>query len=166
MTRILHGEEHIDVEGHFPEVGETVPPFTLTGRDMVDVALADYAGQRKVLSIVPSIDTGTCATSARKFNERASGLDNTVVMVVSADLPFAAGRFCAAEGLDQVMTLSNFRHHPFARDFGVDVVTGRIRGLCARAVVVLDENDRVLHSELVDQIKNEPDYEAALAALK
>lgn len=166
MTEVFHGEQKIEVGGHFPVPGESAQAFTLTGQDMEDRTLADYAGKRKVLSIVPSIDTGTCATSARKFNERASGLDNTVVLVVSADLPFAAARFCGAEGLDEVIMLSTFRHHHrFVEDYGVNVKSGKIRGLCARAVVVLDENDRVLHSERVAQIKDEPDYEAALAAL-
>lgn len=166
MTDVFHGEERIEVGGRFPAPGESAPDFTLTGQDMQDKTLADYAGKRKVLSIVPSIDTGTCATSARRFNERASGLDNTLVLVISADLPFAAARFCGAEGLDEVIMLSTFRHHRrFAEDYGVDVRSGRIHGLCARAVVVLDEENRVLHSERVAQIKDEPDYEAALAVL-
>lgn len=166
MTTVGYGDDHVEVGGQFPVPGDTAPSLFLTGRDMNDVSLEDFAGKRKVLSIVPSIDTGTCATSTRKFNERASGLDNTVVLVISAELPFAAGRFCGAEGLDNVLMLSTFRHHSdFVESFGVDIQSGRPRGLCARAVIVLDENNRVLHSELVDQIKNEPDYEAALSVL-
>ncbi|MFC0339104.1 thiol peroxidase (atypical 2-Cys peroxiredoxin) [Kushneria avicenniae] len=166
MTTVGYGDDHVEVGGRFPVPGDIAPSFSLTGRDMNEVSLEDFAGKRKVLSIVPSIDTGTCATSTRKFNEQASGLDNTVVLVISADLPFAAGRFCGAEGLDSVLMLSTFRHHgDFVKSFGVDIRSGRPRGLCARAVIVLDENNRVLHSELVDQIKNEPDYEAALSVL-
>ncbi len=166
MTTVGYGDDRVDVGGHFPVPGDTASAFVLTGREMNDVSLEDFAGQRKVLSIVPSIDTGTCATSTRKFNEQASQLDNTVVLVISADLPFAAGRFCGAEGLDNVLMLSTFRDHAgFAQAYGVDIQSGRPRGLCARAVIVLDENDQVLHSELVDQIKNEPDYDAALSAL-
>ncbi|WP_438768025.1 thiol peroxidase [Kushneria sp. TE3] len=166
MTTVGYGDDRVDVGGHFPAPGDEAASFVLTGREMNEVSLEDFAGRRKVLSIVPSIDTGTCATSTRKFNEQASGLDNTVVLVISADLPFAAGRFCGAEGLDNVMMLSTFRHHAeFVQAYGVDIRSGRPRGLCARAVIVLDEHNRVLHSELVDQIKNEPDYEAALSAL-
>ncbi|SPJ33518.1 thiol peroxidase [Kushneria phyllosphaerae] len=166
MTTVGYGDDHVEVGGHFPAPGDTAPSFSLTGREMNEVSLEDFAGQRKVLSIVPSIDTGTCATSTRKFNEQASRLENTVVLVVSADLPFAAGRFCGAEGLDNVLMLSTFRHHAeFVQAWGVDIQSGRPRGLCARAVIVLDEHNQVLHSELVDQIKNEPDYEAALSVL-
>ncbi|AXY43064.1 MULTISPECIES: thiol peroxidase [Halomonas] len=165
MRQVTRGGVPIDVAGEFPEVGQAAPPLTLTNTELADVTLADYAGKRKVLNIIPSIDTPTCATSTRRFNELASGLANTVVMVVSADLPFAATRFCGAEGLDNVETLSTFRHHEFHRDWGVDLCSGDRAGLCARAVVVLDENDRVIHAELVPEIKQEPDYEAALEAL-
>ena len=142
------------------------PDFRLAAKDLSDVSLGSYAGKRKVLNIVPSIDTPTCATSTRKFNEKASAMDNTVVLVISADLPFAMSRFCAAEGLDRVVTLSTFRDHGFHKSYGVDVVDSPLRGLTARAVVVLDENNRVIHSELVGEIANEPNYDAALAALK
>lgn len=166
MTQVRMGDATVDVGGEFPSVGDTAKPFTLTGQDLNDVQLADFAGKRKVLSIVPSVDTGVCATSTRKFNERAASLDNAVVLVISADLPFAAARFCGAEGLDNVKTLSTFRHHQeFVSAYGVDIQSGPVRGLCARAVIVLDENDKVLHAELCEQIKEEPDYEAALNAL-
>ena len=130
------------------------------------MALADFKGKKKLLNIVPSLDTPTCATSTRKFNAEASSLDNTVVLVVSADLPFAAKRFCETEGLDNVKTLSSFRSPDFARNYGVALSTGPLSGLTARAVVVLDEANKVLHSELVGEIADEPDYAAALAALK
>jgi len=156
----------IDVAGTFPEVGQAVPNFKLVDKDLKDVTLAAFAGKRKVLNIVPSLDTSVCATSARKFNEKASGLANTVVLVISADLPFASSRFCTAEGLQNVVTLSTFRDTGFRRAYGVDVTSGPLAGLCARAVVVLDTTDRVLHSELVPEIGQEPNYDAALAALR
>lgn len=166
MSQVTLGGEPIEVAGQFPEVGSSAPALTLTNAGLADVTLADYAGKRKVLNIIPSVDTPTCATSTRRFNEAASQLDNTVVLVVSADLPFAAQRFCGAEGLDDVETLSAFRHPEFRRDWGVEISSGPLVGLCARGVVVLDENDRVLHSQRVSEIKDEPDYDAALAVLK
>ncbi|QTF93789.1 thiol peroxidase [Halomonas sp. BM-2019] len=165
MRQVTRGGEPVDVAGDFPEVGQAAPPLTLTNTEMVDVTLADYAGKRKVLNIIPSIDTPTCALSTRTFNQLASRMADTVVLVVSADLPFAATRFCGAEGLDSVETLSTFRHREFHRDWGVDLCSGSRAGLCARAVVVLDENDCVIHAELVPEIKQEPEYEAALRAL-
>lgn len=155
----------IEVSGSFPKPGETAPAFTLTNSGLEEVTLDNWTGQRKILNIIPSIDTGVCAASTRKFNEKASGLDNTVVLVVSADLPFAAARFCGAEGLQDVVTLSSFRNYSFQQDYGVAIQSGPLAGLCARAVVVLDENNKVIHSQLVDEIKNEPDYDAALKAL-
>ncbi len=165
MRQVTRAGEPVDVAGDFPAVGQAAPPLSLTNIDMADVTLADFAGKRKVLNIIPSVDTPTCAMSTRHFNELASQLDNTVVLVVSADLPFAARRFCGAEGLDNVETLSTFRYPAFHRDWGVDLCSGVMAGLCARAVVVLDENDRVIHAELVPEIKQEPDYEAATKAL-
>ncbi len=155
----------IEVSGNFPKPGETAPAFTLTNNGLEEVTLDNWAGQRKILNIIPSIDTGVCAASTRKFNEKAGSLDNTVVLVVSADLPFAAARFCGAEGLKDVVTLSSFRNYSFQQDYGVAIQNGPLAGLCARAVVVLDENNKVIHSQLVDEIKNEPDYDAALKAL-
>ena len=163
-TVTLAGNE-IDVAGNLPAKGETAPQFTLTNVDLQDVGLDTYGGMRKVLNIVPSLDTPTCALSTRKFNGEASGLADTVVLVVSADLPFAAKRFCETEGLENVLALSDFRSDGFARDYGVAITSGPLAGLTARAVVVLDEDNKVLHSELVPEIKQEPDYEAALAAL-
>jgi thiol peroxidase len=130
------------------------------------VTLAKFAGKRKVLNIVPSLDTPTCATSTRKFNEAAAKLDNTVVVVVSGDLPFAAKRFCTTEGIENVVTASTFRGREFAKAYGVDVTSGPLKGLTARAVVVVDADNKVLHAELVPEIKNEPNYDAAIAALK
>ena len=156
----------VEVAGNLPSKGDTAPAFSLAAADLSDVGLDAFSGKRKVLNIVPSLDTPTCATSTRKFNAEASSLDNTVVLVVSADLPFAAKRFCETEGLDNVKTLSSFRSLDFARNYGVALSTGPLSGLTARAVVVLDEANKVLHSELVGEIADEPDYAAALAALK
>jgi thiol peroxidase len=155
----------IKVEGDLPTAGSTAPDFKLTGGDLAEVSLQNYAGKRKVLNIFPSIDTPTCATSTRKFNESAGKLTNTVVLCVSADLPFAAKRFCAAEGLANVAHLSTFRHPEFLRTWGVDMVDGPLAKLTARAVVVLDENNKVLHSEMVPEIAQEPDYDTAIKAL-
>lgn len=156
----------VTLNGQFPAVGTKAPPFTLVGKDLKDVSLKDFAGKRKVLSIVPSLDTPTCAKSTRVFNEKASSLPNTVVLVISADLPFAQARFCGAEGLSNVITLSTLRGSEFKKNYGVEIASGPLAGLCARAVLVLDENDVVKHAELVSEIKNEPNYEAALAALR
>lgn len=165
MAQVTFKGTPVPVGGSFPETGKPAPAFTLTAQDLGEKTLADYQGKRKVLNIVPSVDTGVCATSTRKFNERAGGLDNTVVLVISADLPFAAARFCGAEGLENVVTLSTFRHPEFARDYGVALEDGPLAGLCTRAVVVIDEHDKVIHTELVDEIGDEPDYEGALNAL-
>lgn len=165
MSKVNLDGNPLDVSGQFPQPGDTAPDFTLTTSDLKDVGLDQFAGKRKILNIIPSIDTGVCAASTRKFNEKAGNLDNTEVLVISADLPFAAARFCGAEGLKGVQTLSSFRNYSFQQDYGVALQTGPLAGLCARAVVVLDENNKVLHSQLVDEIKNEPDYDAALAVL-
>ncbi|CAI07769.1 thiol peroxidase [Aromatoleum aromaticum] len=166
MSKVTLGGNPIEVAGNFPQKGNTAPLLSLVGADLAEVTLAKYAGKRKVLNIVPSLDTPTCATSTRKFNAEAGKLDNTVVLVISGDLPFAAKRFCVAEGLDNVVTLSTLRGREFLNDYGVEIASGPLKGLAARAVVVLDENDRVLHSQLVGEIKDEPDYAGALAALK
>ncbi|MGZ5259070.1 MAG: thiol peroxidase, partial [Burkholderiales bacterium] len=146
--------------------GDSAPDFSLTGNDLKEVSLKDYAGKRKVLNIVPSLDTPVCQTSTRTFNQKASGLNNTVVLVISADLPFAAKRFCTTEGLSNVVSLSTFRSRDFHSKYGVDIGDGPLKGLTARGVVVLDENNKVLHSELVSEIKEEPKYDAALAVLQ
>lgn len=156
----------LTVGGRFPQKGEVAPDFTLTGNDMKDVSLKDFAGKKKVISIVPSLDTPVCAKSAKEFNQRAASLPNTVVLVVSADLPFAQKRFCGAEGIQNVVTLSTVRGRDFHQKYGVDIQDGPLKGLTARGVVVLDENNKVLYSELVPEITQEPNYDAALAALK
>ena len=166
MATVTFKGSPVQLAGSFPGKGQTAPAFTLVGTDLKDVSLADYAGRRKVLNIVPSLDTSVCATSTRKFNEEAGGLSNTAVLVISADLPFASKRFCAAEGLRNVVALSTMRGREFMEAYGVEMTSGSLAGLCARGVVVLDENDRVLHSELVPEIAQEPNYEAALAALR
>lgn len=165
MTTVTLGGNPIDVAGSFPKKGDGAAEFKLVGADLAEYGLASFAGQRKVLNIVPSLDTGVCAASTRKFNEKASSLANTVVLVISADLPFAAKRFCEVEGLANVKTLSTFRDAAFKGAYGVDITSGPLAGLTARAVVVLDADNKVLHAELVPEIKQEPDYEAALAVL-
>jgi thiol peroxidase len=166
MANITLGGNPVNVAGDFPQKGQTAPEFKLVGKDLKDVSLQDFAGKRKILNIVPSLDTAVCATSTRKFNEKASGLANTVVMTISADLPFAMGRFCTAEGIQNVIPLSLMRGREFLKNYGVEITSGALAGVTARGVVVLDENNKVLHSELVAEIKTEPNYDAALAALQ
>jgi thiol peroxidase len=156
----------IHTNGELPAKGARAPDFRLVPGDLKDVSLEAFRGKRKVLNIVPSLDTPTCAMSTRKFNESAGALANTVVLVVSADLPFAAKRFCTTEGLANVVPLSMMRSKDFARDYGVLIEDGPLAGLTARAVVVLDEQDRVIHTQLVPEIGQEPDYEAALKAVR
>lgn len=164
-SQITLGGNAVEVAGDFVTVGDAVADFALVGNDLADVKLSDFKGKRKILNIFPSIDTGICATSVRVFNEKASSLDNTVVLCISADLPFAQARFCGAEGLDNVKTLSSFRNADVAKNLGVAMVSGALAGLTARAVIVLDADNKVLHSELVPEIKQEPNYEAALSVL-
>lgn len=166
MSNVTLGGNPIDVAGRFPQAGDQAPAFRLTNAELTDVGLDAFAGQRKVLNIVPSLDTPVCATSTRKFNAEAGSLSNTVVLVVSADLPFAAKRFCETEGLNNVKTLSTFRNPDFARDYGVAITSGPLAGVSARAVVVIDASDKVVYAQRVAEIKDEPDYAAALAALK
>ncbi|MES2818229.1 MAG: thiol peroxidase [Pseudomonadota bacterium] len=161
----LHGNP-IQVDGELPQAGQQAPAFTLVGGDLKDVALESFAGKRKVLNIFPSVDTPTCATSVRKFNAETSQLENTVVLCISADLPFAQARFCGAEGLSNVVNLSTMRGAEFLKHYGVAIANGPLAGVSARAVVVLDEQNKVLHSELVAEIGHEPDYAAATAVLK
>lgn len=165
-TAVTLKGEPVTLFGTFPAVGQAAPAFTLVDKDLKDVSLKDFSGKRKILNIVPSLDTAVCAASTRKFNEAASKLDNTVVLVLSADLPFAMNRFCVAEGLNNVTTLSLMRGRDFMRNYGVKIADTALSGLTARAVLVLDEHDRVLHAELVDDITHEPNYDAALAVLK
>lgn len=165
MQKVTLGGNPVSVGGQLPRKGDAAPPFSLVGKDLANVGLAQFAGKRKILNIFPSIDTPTCAMSVRQFNAKANGLANTAVLCISADLPFAQARFCGAEGLDNVVTLSLMRGRKFLHDYGVDIADGPLEGLAARAVVVLDANDKVLHSQLVGEIKDEPDYAAALAVL-
>jgi thioredoxin-dependent peroxiredoxin len=156
----------IHTNGDLPAAGAPAPDFKLTGTDLKDVSLADYKGKKKILNIVPSLDTPTCATSTRKFNESGGKLPNTVVLVISADLPFAMKRFCTTEGLSNVVSLSMIRGKGFAKTYGVLIEDGPLAGLSARAVVVVDEKDKVVYRELVPEIGQEPNYDAALAAAK
>ena len=154
----------IDVSGTFTKVGDIAPDFKLVNKDLADVSLANFAGKKKILNIVPSLDTPVCAKSTKVFNDAAVG--NTVVLIISADLPFAMNRFCGAESTNNVVTLSTMRGAEFMKAYGVAITSGPLAGITARAVVVLDESNKVLHAELVPEIKQEPNYEAALAALK
>ncbi|MDP3815767.1 thiol peroxidase [Pseudomonas sp.] len=166
MAKVTLKGSPVEVAGQLPQVGQKAPAFTLVGAGLADISLESLAGKRKVLNIFPSVDTPTCATSVRTFNAGASKLDNTLVLCISADLPFAQARFCGAEGLDNVLNLSTMRGADFLKNYGVAIASGPLVGVAARAVVVLDENDKVLHSELVSEIADEPDYVAALAVLK
>jgi thiol peroxidase len=155
----------IHTSGDLPAVGSDAPAFTLTGKDLAPISLDGLKGQNVVLNIFPSVDTAVCATSVREFNKRAAGLDATSVLCVSADLPFAAGRFCGAEGIDNVQTASTFRSPDFLDSYGVRMTDGPLAGLAARAVVVIDGSGKVAYTELVPEIAQEPDYDAALAAI-
>ena len=166
MANVTLGGNPITVSGSFPAVGQTAPDFKLVDKDLKDVSLKSFAGKRKVLNIVPSLDTGTCAMSTRRFNQEASGLQNMVVLVISADLPFAQARFCGAEGLTNVITLSTMRGAEFMKNYGVAITDSPLAGVCARAVIVLNENDKVIYTQMVPEIKIEPNYDAALAVLK
>lgn len=164
MAQVTLGGNPVHTVGDLPAVGQQAPSFSVTAGDLSDVTGADFAGKRVVLNIFPSVDTPVCAASVRKFNELASGLDNTVVLCVSADLPMAQKRFCGGEGLENVSTASTFRSD-FGTAFGVELGEGVLKGLLARSVVVLDESGTVVHSQLVPEIAMEPDYDAAVAAL-
>lgn len=144
--------------GELPAAGQEAPNFALVGRDLSDISLHDYKGKRVVLNIFPSIDTDVCAASVRRFNKEASEYRDTVVLCVSKDLPFAAGRFCAANGIDNVATASAFRSD-FGKEYGVELVDGPLRGLFARAVIVIDENGKIKGTSLCEQVTEEPDYE-------
>lgn len=155
----------VDVAGNLPQIGSTAPNFTLVDAALQDVTLENFAGKRKVLNLFPSVDTPTCASSVREFNKRASSLDNTVVINISADLPFAQKRFCAAEGIENVTSLSTMRGRDFLMNYGVLIFSSKLAGLAARAVIILDENDIVKYIELVPEITEEPNYDAAVNAL-
>lgn len=164
MTSVTFHSNPVTTIGELPSQGSALPAFELVGQDLTAVSSSDLAGKRVVLNIFPSLDTGTCAMSVRKFNELAAGLENTVVVCVSEDLPFAQARFCGAEGIENVVTGSAFRS-TFGEDFGVTMDDGPLAGLLSRAVVVTDESGAVVHTEHVAEVTDEPDYEAAKAAL-
>lgn len=167
MSQVTFHGDAVQVNGSLPAVGSTAPDFKLVDKELADRTLATChcASMRKVLNIFPSVDTGVCAASARRFNELASQMNNAEVLCISADLPFAQGRFCGAEGLDNVTMLSTMRGREFLEDYGVAISDGPLAGVAARAVIVLDTDDKVLYTELVSEIGDEPDYEAALTAL-
>ena len=155
----------VNTVGDLPAAGQDAPDFTLTTTDLSDVSLGDYKGKRLVLNIFPSVDTPVCATSVRRFNEEAGKLENTAVLCISRDLPFALGRFCGAEGLENVISASELRSDDFGRDYGVRIADSALAGLFARAVVVIDEQGKIIYTQLVPEIAEEPDYQSALAAL-
>ena len=165
MASITLGGNPIHTSGELPAVGSQLADFKLVQNDLSVASLSNFAGKKLVLNIFPSIDTGTCATSVRKFNENASNLDNTTVLCISRDLPFAQKRFCGAEGLENVVNLSDFQEGSFGKANGLDIVDGPLKGLLSRAIIVVDADGKVVHTEQVAEIANEPNYEAALAAL-
>ena len=164
-TITLHGDS-LQTIGELPQKGTKAPDFSVTKPDLSESTLKDYSGKRLILNIFPCVDTPTCATSVKRFNEEAGKLDNTNVLCVSADLPFAASRFCGAEGITNVETGSTFRSPTFENNYGVKITTGVLKGLLSRAIVIIDESGTVIHTEQVGEIADEPDYSAALAALK
>ena len=165
MAKITFKGNPVSTSGNLPKIGKKAPDFLLTKSDLSDVGLKSLSGKKKVLNIVPSLDTGVCATSARRFNEEIKRRQDAVVLTISNDLPFAQSRFCKAEGIDSVITPSQLRNRDFGRKYGVEMTDGPLAGLLARAVVVLDQNDVVRYTQLVPEIAQEPDYELALAAL-
>ncbi|WP_179019750.1 thiol peroxidase [Winogradskyella forsetii] len=166
MAHITLGGDPIETIGSLPSAGNKAPNFKLTATDLSSKSMSDYEGNRLILNIFPSIDTGTCATSVRTFNEKAAQLDNTKVLCISKDLPFALNRFCGAEGLDNVESLSDFKTGNFGRDYGLTFKTGPLETLLSRCIVVIDKDGTILHTEQVQEIKDEPNYKAALEALK
>ncbi|WP_430811986.1 MULTISPECIES: thiol peroxidase [unclassified Carboxylicivirga] len=165
MTQITFKGTPVNTAGDLPRVGAEAPDFSLVKTDLSEVSLADFKGKKVVLNIFPSVDTGVCAASVRRFNAEAAKQDNTVVLCISRDLPFAHARFCGAEGLNDVISLSEYKDEVFSQNYGVKMLDGPLAGLLSRAVVVLDEKGKVTHSEQVDDIVNEPNYDAALKAL-
>jgi len=165
MAQTLLGPNAVNTNSDLPAVGSTAPDFTLITADLKNVTLADYAGKNVILNIFPSIDTNVCATSVREFNKRAAAFNDTVVLCVSKDLPFAIKRFCGAEGIDKVITVSDFRNKGFSKNYGVELIDGAFEGLDARAIVVIDKHGKIKYTELVPQIGQEPNYEAAIQAI-
>lgn len=165
MSKTAFKGKPVRTSGTLPEAGKTAPAFRLVKSDLSDVKKADFKGKKIILNIFPSLDTPVCATSVRKFNEKAAGMKNTVVLAISKDLPFAMGRFCSTEGIKNVIPLSGFRDKRFGKAYGVDLLDGPLAGLYARSVVVVDEKGKVVYTQLVPEITLEPDYDKALAAL-
>lgn len=165
MASITLGGNPIHTNGELPQIGSKAIDFNLVKTDLSTTTLSDFAGSRIILNIFPSIDTGTCATSVRKFNEKASSLNNTKVLCISRDLPFAQKRFCGAEGLEDVINLSDFKDGSFGKNYGLEITDGPLAGLHSRVIIVIDENGDILHTEQVSEIANEPNYEAALTVL-
>lgn len=165
MASITLGGNPVNTIGELPKIGTPAINFNLIKEDLSTATLADFAGSRLILNIFPSIDTGTCAASVRNFNKLASELTNTKVLCISRDLPFAQKRFCGAEGIENVINLSDFKNGAFGKDHGLEIIDGKLAGLHSRAIVVIDENGIIKHTELVGEIANEPNYDAALAAL-
>ena len=165
MAKITLRGNPISTSGSLPEKGSKAPAFSLVKSDLSTLTLEELAGKKIILHISPSLDTGICATAVRKFNVVAAGMENTVVLAITKDLPFAHGRFCSTEGIDNVTTLSGFRDTAFGKAYGVDILDGPMAGLYARSIVVIDEKGKVVYTELVPEIVQEPDYDRALAAL-
>lgn len=165
MAKITLAGNPVNTIGELPKIGEIAKNFTLVASDLSEKSLSDFQGKRLLLNLFPSIDTGICSASARKFNEVATSLENTLVINISKDLPFALSRFCSAEGLENILTLSDFRGS-FSKDYGVEMIDGALKGLISRSIVIINEEGKVIYTEQVPEIKQEPDYEKALEALK
>ncbi|MCE5206075.1 MAG: thiol peroxidase [Porphyromonadaceae bacterium] len=165
MANITFKGGPVQTSGELPAKGSLAPDFALVKSDLSEAKLSDFKGKNVVLNIFPSLDTGTCAASVRRFNKEASALNNTVVLGISADLPFAAGRFCSAEGIENVITLSTFRSNDFGKNYGLLMTSGPLKGLLARSVVVIDSTGKVIYTELVSEIAQEPDYHSAINSI-
>jgi thioredoxin-dependent peroxiredoxin len=165
MAQITLGGKIVHTIGELPAIGSTAPSFKLVNNDLNESSSEEYSGKKLLINIFPSLETGTCSTALRKFNEKAAGVKNTVVLAISKDIPYAMRRFCTTEGINNLVTLSGFRDSDFGKSFGVDLIDGPMAGLYARSVVVVDEKGKVIYTELVPEISHEPDYDKALAAL-
>ena len=165
MANITLKNNPISTNGNLPNIGEEAKDFSLIGKDLKEVTLSDFKGERIVMNIFPSVDTGICAISVKTFNEKAANLINTKVLCISRDLPFAQNRFCGAENIENVLTLSDFANGSFGKDYGLTIIDGALANLHSRCIVVLDESHKIIHTEQVDEITSEPNYETALAVL-
>jgi thioredoxin-dependent peroxiredoxin len=165
MAKITRKGNPTNTSGNLPAKGSKAPEFTLVKSDLTNLSLSEIKGKKLILNIFPSLDTSTCATAMRKFNQLAAGKTGTVVLGISKDLPFAHGRFCSTEGITNVITLSGFRDTAFGKAYGVDIIDGPLAGLYARSIVIVDENSKVIYTQLVQEISNEPDYDSALAVI-